>query len=231
MRALVFLALLFLLAAIPASAWDGPALWQEATNADYGGGGIWGTGGKQDFGINCTHCHQRPAGMPTPSVDLQFTFNPLLVTAGGTRAYQPNTRYTVTVKMTGETLGFSCDPGMPNNNGFSTAFELSNGQRAGRYESDWGQDSNACPSILPSYVNSGGYTIYVTDGGTVTYGSCHAVAASSLDSQSTRYFFWTAPPAGSGAVTVFYGVVDGNCDMNSQNDDARATSFTLAEGT
>ena len=57
MRAILFTAVLLLLAAVPAFAWDGPALWQEATNQDFGGGGVWATGGKQDFGINCTHCH------------------------------------------------------------------------------------------------------------------------------------------------------------------------------
>jgi hypothetical protein len=229
MRALP-VALLFAVA-LPALAWDGPALWEEPTNADYGGGGVWGTGGKNDFGINCTHCHKRPANMPTASVDAQFAFNPVPQMVNGARAYKPGQRYTVTVTMTGETLGLSGCNGMANNNGFSTAFELANGQRAGKYASDWGQSSDACPSILPSYVNSGGYTIYVTDGGTSTFGNCHAVASTSLDGQSSRYFFWTAPAAGSGPVTVFYGVVDGNCDMNSQNDDSRASSFVLAEGT
>jgi hypothetical protein len=229
MRAILFMAVLLLLAAVPAFAWDGPALWQEATNQDYGGGGVWATGGKQDFGINCTHCHKRPAAMPTPSVDLQLTFTPPLQGTGST--YSPGQRYRVNAKLTGETLGFTCDPGMPNNNGFSLTFELGNGTRAGAFESDWGQTSANCPRVLPSYVNSGGYTIYTADGGTVTYGDCHAVAAASLNGQTNWYFFWTAPPAGSGNVTVFYGVVDGNCDMNSQNDDSRAGKISLTEGT
>jgi hypothetical protein len=229
MRALLFFALVFLFAAMPAFAWDGPALWQEATNQDYGGGGVWATGGKQDFGINCTHCHKRPSTMPTPSVDLQFTFNPPLQGTGKT--YSPGQRYQVTTQLTGETLGLTCDPGMANNNGFTTTFELANGQRAGALESDWGQRSTSCPRVLPSYINSGGYTIYVADGGTVTYGDCHAVAAAALASTTSWTFFWTAPAAGAGNVTVFYGVVDGNCDMNSLNDDSRAASFVLAEGT
>jgi hypothetical protein len=57
------------------------------------------------------------------------------------------------------------------------------------------------------------------------------VASTSLTSQGSRYFFWTAPPVGSGIVTAYYGVVDGDCMMDSLNDDARAKSFLISEGT
>jgi hypothetical protein len=230
MRPLITLIVLSMFA-VPAFAWDGPQYWEAPTNEPEGGGGVWGTGGKSDFGISCTHCHKRPASMPTPSVNLQWSFNPPLEMVGGAQAYKPGQRYTVSVSMTGETLGFSNCNGNANNNGFGAAFELANGQRAGRLQSDWGQDSNACPPVLPSYVNSFGYTIPVTDGGTSTYGSCHAIASTSLENTGYRYFFWTAPAAGSGTVTVFWGAVDGNCDMNSQNDDSRSGTFAITEGT
>jgi len=218
MRALT---LLFLVVSAPALAWDGNLMWNAPTTGPTSGGaGIWGTGGRADHHIGCTACHVEAQGQ----VSLQLTFNPALDTTGGGTSYKPGQRYQVTAALLGEWKGRgfqTCGQYVSHTNGFGAAFELSGGARAGRIETDSGQDSDACPSTVGD-PNSGNTTI--------TYGDCHAVAANAKEDLTQWTFWWTAPAAGSGPVTIFWGVVDGDCDMKSTGDDAKVGQQVLTEG-
>ena len=45
-------------------------------------------------------------------------------------------------------------------------------------------------------------------------------------------FKWTAPAAGAGPVTIYYGVVDGDhAGTDSKNDDVKQGTIRLNEGT
>ena len=41
----------------------------------------------------------------------------------------------------------------------------------------------------------------------------------------------TPPQGGAGAVNLYYGAVDGNCDMMSMNDDVKVGAMKLGEAT
>jgi hypothetical protein len=206
-----------LLVALPAPAWDGDEYWERQNNDNIGGsGGIWATGARRDHGITCAHCHINDANQQG-RVGLTPSFSPPLG-AGG--KYTPGTRYTVTMTMTGEWLGLSgCGAYVTHTNGFGAAFELSTGASAGLLESDSGQSAANC---LQTSQSDGGTTL--------TYGRCTAVVSKAALARTNWTFFWTAPAAGAGAVTLYWGVVDGNCDMMSMGDDVKTGKQTLPEG-
>src|SRR5262249_20564065 len=66
-------------------------------------------------------------------------------------------------------------------------------------------------------------------GTTLTAGDCHAIFSRSVENQTSWTFSWTAPPTGSGSITMFYGIVNGNCDMTSLNDDVKVGNMRLGE--
>ncbi len=196
---------------LPAPAWDGDAYWDKSPESDItsGGGGIWGTGGKRDYGITCASCHVDPANQMT----FTLSFSPPLGTGD---KYVPGQSYVVSGNMT-ETLGLnagSCN-GLDNRNGFAATLELASGAPAGALFSDTGP--TGCPSVGTS---------------TQTFGRCDAVVyVANAGKDRTRWSFnWTAPSTGAGAVTLSWGAVDGNCDMMSMNDDVKTGTLTLAEG-
>jgi hypothetical protein len=199
--------------AAPALAWDGPALWYgRADDANPGGGGILGTGGRHDHGIKCTDCHVDR--VQEPSLALGMTFQPAL--SGQT--YAPGQRYTITARLTGAQLGVGCnatDASMHNRDGFAASFEDTGGAAAGALASDAGQTSTSC--ALPSPP---------PPGTTALDGDCQVIFATSSPDVDTWTFTWTAPA--SGLVRVFWGAVDGNCDMMSMKDAAVTGSMTLA---
>jgi hypothetical protein len=201
-----------------AAAWDGWKTWNEAADGmNPGGGGIFGTGGATDHAITCAHCHVEAKGM----IGGGLTFNPPLSQVGGVDAYQPGKIYQVTATLTGERLGLSgCAQYTMNNNGFVATFENSSGTVAGVLASDSGQSSASCPPTLPSDPT----------GTTVVVGDCHAILPLAQENVTTWNFSWTAPLAGTGTVTAFYGIVDGDCGMSSYLDDVKLGSFTLSEG-
>jgi len=199
--------------ATPAFAWDGPAMWYgRADDANPGGGGILGTGGRHDHGIKCTDCHVDR--VQEPNLRLDLTFKPDLIG----QAYIPNQRYTVTARLTGAQLGVGCnaaDPNMHNHDGFAASFEDAAGGAAGSLAADNGQTSPSC--ALPSPPPAGT---------TALDGDCKVIFANSGPDVDTWTFTWTAPA--SGQVRVFWGAVDGNCDMMSMKDAAVTGSMTLA---
>jgi hypothetical protein len=211
--------LALMLLAAPANAWDGFRMFEDTTlGPTSGGGGVWGTGAKRDHAITCSSCH-KPR---TPSkINGTFSFVPALQ---ANNAYKPGQRYQVTVKLTGEWLGRNfggCAQYTMSMNAFAATFEGPNGKAVGRLESDSGQDSNACPAAVAG----------TPAGSTVTYGKCDVVTSTGAEDQTTWTFFWTPPAAGAGAVKLFWGVVDGDCDMKSIGDDVKNGVMALPQGT
>jgi len=202
-----------------ARAWDGPEYWYaNAAGQPAGAGGIIGTGSARDHAITCAHCHTKAAGM----IDLKLDFTPALPTVGGQQTYEPGQTYQIAVKLVGEHLGLSgCGQYLSHTNNFAASFEDPSGKPAGKLTSDSGQTSTSCPPAVPSPIN----------GTTVLWGDCHAITSSGKQNTASWGFSWTAPASGAGAVTVFYGAVDGNCDMMSMNDDVKVGAIKLGEAT
>jgi len=206
-----------------ASAWDGVSYWYEAASGSGspgaqpgpGAGGILGTGGAQDYNITCANCHIKGAGKI--GLSLAFDGSP------APSMYTPGHTYSVVATMTGEHLGLSGCMGSPpaaNNNNFAFTAEDASGNRAGSFRADLG-DTGSCPASFPPPSFGGG---------TYVYGDCHAVLSVGAD-RTTWSFSWTAPPSGTGGVTLFYAAVDGDCMMNSLNDDVKVSTWPMGEGT
>ncbi len=212
-------ALLSLLAPTPAHAWDGPELWfASAAGKNPGGAGIVGTGGALDHNVTCANCHMKAES----KIDLALDFTPPLPSVGGQPTYTPGQKYQVAVKLVGEHLGINgCGQYLSHVNNFAATVENASGKLAGVLGSDSGQSSSACPKDLPKPIN----------GTTVLYGDCHAVISSGAENMTTWSFAWTAPVAGSGGLTLYYGAVDGDCDMMSMNDDVKMGTIKLGEAT
>ena len=217
-RALMLLVLLA--PRVPANAWDGFKMFEAPTTGPAsGGGGIWGTGGKRDNGITCAACHVKPVAKVYALVEL----SPLLGQVGPNSLYRPNQKYQLKVTLKGESLGRGfavCGQSLISMNGFAASFETANGVRAGRLQSDSGQDSSACPATVPD----------MQTGSTVTFGKCAVISSTNTEDQTQWSFAWTAPAKGAGTVTMFWGVVDGNCDMKSTGDDVKMGTVVMGEG-
>lgn len=214
-----------------ALAWDGFHNWYSpasgSSDADPGGGGIIGTGGAQDFGITCANCHVESEGL----IALRLTFSPPLESLGGNEGYVPGQTYSVTATLSGEHRGLDgCGQYVSHTNGFAAAFEDVSGTNTGTLVSDSGQRSDACPALDSLRDGSGAWQRPV--GTTMVVESCHAVISLETGDQNPRtswQFQWIAPPAGTGEVTVHYGAVDGDCVMDSFNDDVQTGSIPLQE--
>lgn len=210
------LGLLLVLFSAPVFAWDDFQMFDEPTTGPTsGGGGLFGTGGKRDSSMTCAACHVKAPGR----VDVQLTFTPPLEAGGG---YKVGRRYQVVAALKGESLGRSfgaCGQYLMSMNGFVATFENTVGARVGRLESDSGQDSTACPPKIAG----------TPVGSTVTLGTCDEVIGNNVEDLTQWTFYWTGPPAGTGPVTLFWGAVDGNCDMKSTGDDVKTGRQSMAE--
>jgi hypothetical protein len=198
--------------ASPAFAWDGPSMWYGAADgANPGGGGILGTGGTHDHGIKCTDCHTERK--TEPNLAFAITFSPTLVN----NAYVPGTRYTITAKLNGALLPSpSCAvSGGKNNDGFAASFEDDNGANVGTLSADDGQSAPSCTLTSPA----------PTTGTTALDGDCEVIFSLGKANMTQWTFSWTAPA--SGKVHIYWGAVDGDCDMMSMNDAAVTGSTTI----
>jgi hypothetical protein len=204
-------------AAGTARAWDGHTLWYDsASGANPGGGGIIGTGGVTDYNITCAHCHTDAMSQ----IDVQLAFTPPLEDVGGEAVYAPGQTYQVAVTLVGEYLGTSgCEMYMARTNNFAATVEDVSGKVAGVLASDSGQSSTNCPQDSPG----------PGAGTTLMYRDCHAVFSNGAEDRTSWAFSWTAPAAGSGQLTLYYGAVDGNCDMTSKGDDVKVGTLKLGE--
>jgi hypothetical protein len=229
---------LVLLAGFPsvALAWDGAASWYNPANGGNappgdknaimpGGGGIFGTGGARDYNITCANCHlddKKQQGQ----IAIDFAFNPPQPMVNGVAGYTPGTTYTITATLSGEHLGLSgCGPYVTGNiNNFAASFESSGGLSAGVLASDSGQSSANCGKTTPMAGRT-----------TLLYGDCHAIFSDDGDmadlGRTTWSFSWTAPSAGAGTITMYYGAVDGDCMMDSFGDDVKTGNKRFPEAT
>ena len=107
----------------------------------------------------------------------------------------------------------------------SGALFYQGGKVRGVFESDTNPvvSSANCPKTYPKPDPSTG-TTYV-------YGDCHGVIFIPRADIVAWTFSWTAPAAGSGPLTVFYGVVDGDHHgKSSLDDDVKMGTVKLTEG-
>jgi hypothetical protein len=149
-----------------------------------------------------------------PNLAFAMTFSPAL--SGS--AYTPGQRYTVTAKLTGAQVGVGCsaqDPNMHNTDNFAASFEDDAGAAAGVLTSDAGQTGPNCRLTSPP-----------APGTTALDGDCKVVFSQAGPDVDTWTFTWTAPA--SGAVHIYWGAVDGNCDMMSMKDASITGSTELA---
>jgi len=202
--------------------------WHDASDAnnyqDYtraGGGGIYGTGSTQDWGIKCSHCHIEGEGL----IDVSFDVFPSWTDVGGLEGYVPGERYTITVNLLGEHRGLTNpDPPNENKNGMVAVIEDASGQTAGIYHTDSGVSSDNCPPDPPPKTEPTLMTTYV-------YRDCHGVLFTEHNETTSWTFDWEAPAAGTGDVTIYWGVVDGDWDAKSSlDDDVKEGTIRLAEG-
>jgi hypothetical protein len=197
---------------LPALAWDGPGMWYRAADdGNPGGGGILGTGGQHDYGIKCSDCHvQRP---DEPNLRLDLAYSPALIN----NTFVPGQRYAVTATLSGTGVRCAAGPnggGSTKVNNFAVSFEDDRGNAAGMLAADDGQSAPSC--ALPSPPPAGT---------TALDGDCKVVFGQGND--RTRWtFMWTAPA--SGTIHVYWGAVDGNCDMMSMGDAVTNGTTTLA---
>jgi hypothetical protein len=200
-----------------ARAWDGDDMWtSNAEGMQPGGAGNFGTGGARDKGIQCAHCHVQAEGL----ISGDFAFSPALGGTPSAPTYVPGTTYQVTVRLIGEHLGLSgCGQYLSHVNNFAAAFENGSGQTMGVLIGDSGMRSDNCQAVVPMG----------TTGTTVTAGDCHAIFSHSAENLTRWTFSWVAPSGGSGAITMYYGLVDGNCDMMSMKDDVKVGTLRLGE--
>ena len=208
----IMLVALIVCIASPAFAWDGPGMWYRAADdAGPGGGGILGTGGTHDRGIKCTDCHVDRK--MEPNLGFAMAFSPMLVN----NTYVAGTRYMITAQLTGAALATpACaTPNGKNVDGFAASFEDDTGASAGSLAGDDGQSAPSCTLASPPPAGTTGLD-----------GDCKVIFALSPPNTTTWRFYWTAPA--SGAVHIYWGAVDGNCDMMSMNDAAITGSRTLA---
>ena len=207
-----------------AAAWDGADMWYDPadgspqTSQNPGGGGILGTGGATDHGITCATCHMKGKN-PTGLFGVIVAFSPQFV-AG---AYSLGQTYIVTLSMIGEHLGLSgCSQYTPDNNNFMSAtIEDDSGNLVGALATPSGSTSS-CPSTVGFDPKTYKGTFMVRD--------CHGVLSHGAGLTSWT-FQWTAPAKGSGQATLYYGVVDGNCMMDSLDDDVKVGTFKMGEAT
>ena len=200
--------------------WHMPASGVAGTNRA-GAGGIYGTGGRTDFGVRCSHCHVRGAGTIDVRIDAAPAFTDL---GGGDLGYVPGQRYAITVNMLGEHARHM--PTAMDVNGFALTVEDASGRVSGRFVTDAGQDSMSCPSSNPypmPAMRPAGRTTFM-------YGDCHAVLFLG-HARLTRWSFdWIAPAAGAGDLTMFAGLVDGDTGGDSSlEDDTVERTYALRE--
>jgi hypothetical protein len=204
--------------------WGAPASGNTPANRP-GSDNIYGTGGPFEFGIQCAHCHIDSAG----NIDMQFTFNPPLTASGNDFSYAPGTTYNITADMMGATL-MGATPA-DDVNAFAASFEDAAGQIMGNLQSDSGHNqSQGCPNY--ANINSQGdfNTTFLT-------GTCHAIIsahqAGGVGTQAlTQWnFSWTAPNAGAGDITMWWGATDGDASgKSSLDDDTAQGSVFMIEG-
>src|SRR6478752_3103804 len=108
----------------------------------------------------------------------------------------------------------------------SLSIEDTGGKVRGALTSDTpGNTSTNCPNTYPTPDPPAPATTYV-------YGDCHGILSIQRNNGPTTWKFkWTAPQAGFGQLTMYYGAVDGDSnDGTSLNDDVKVGTIKIVEG-
>lgn len=199
--------------------WHDPAHGSQSNGGRAGAGGIYGMGSASDFFITCANCHTNGKGL----IGATITPTPAWQKVNNQDAYKPGQAYSIKIDMTGEHLGLN--QGNDNLNGFAATFEDQGGKVKGTLASDTSPavSSASCPAAYPAQDPASG-TTYV-------YGDCHGVIFIPRTNTTSWTFTWTAPAAGAGQMTMYYGVVDGDHHgKSSLDDDVKMGTLKLAEG-
>ena len=190
------------------------------------GEGIYFTGAPRWTGLSCASCH---ANGPQ-ALGIQISADPAGLFTDG---YTPGQTYAVEVVLTGETQGLddggatcTVPPGPTqhytyapcNNNNFGLEIDAAYGPLQGASTYCAAQpDNGACPMPMPLTDP----TIVAPMGDAIFGNRVHdANNPTTLDNDPTRWTFWfTAPPAGTGPLTLYATAVDGNGgDGTADND-------------
>lgn len=211
------------------------------------GEGLFFTGAPRYASLDCSTCHQ---GGPQ-QVGLRLNADDMSLFTSG---YVPGRTYELQVQMTNETEGLkyhtsSCtDPPAPddtyqyvqcNNNGFALEVDSSAGPLAGpQYYCAQKPDAMGCP--MPDYTKD--QTLVQPDTFDAVFGSKVYSADPNTpklitgNGMTSWRFWWTAPKAGTGPLTVYVAAVDGNGgagtvanDQDPYGDDTVSASFFLQE--
>jgi len=197
--------------------WHDPSNGTQTTGGRAGAGGIYGMGSATDYGITCAHCHIGGKGQ----IGATITPTPAWTKVNNQDGYKPGQMYSIKVNLTGEHLGLN--QGNNNLNGMAITFENQGGKVTGLLTADSGVSSANCQANYPM-ANPAGKTTYI-------YGDCHGIVYVPVPNATSWTFSWTAPAAGAGQMTVFYGVVDGDAGgKSSLDDDVKMGTIKLVEG-
>jgi hypothetical protein len=193
------------------SSWHMPADGVRA-----GAGGLYGLGSVTDWGVTCAHCHVGGAG----TIGVTIAPTPAWQLVNNVEAYKPGQLYNITLTMTGEHKGLN--QGNNNLTGMAFTVEDAAGAVKGVLGTDNGVSSASCPPTYPAQDPAGS---------TYVYGDCHGVLFVPHPNATSWTFSWTAPPAGGGQLTLYYGVVDGDANgKSSKDDDTKMGTIKLVEG-
>lgn len=193
---------------------------------------IYGTGSTRDRGVTCAHCHIKAPG----AIDASIAPSPAWQNVGGSLAYKPGQTYSITVSLLNESKGVTTPTN--NLNGFALTIEKASGQGAGVFQNDAATPvtTNNCTSTrvvntTETSLIAAGVTTYLISP-TTAGGGCYTVIFMPKTNSTVWNFKWTAPAIGSGPLTIYYGVVDGDTNgKDSKNDDVKIGTIKLAEGT
>lgn len=216
--------------------------WHTAASATSpGGSDIFATGGVSDWGLTCANCHIKAPGL----IDATVLPTPAWPVKNGLKAYTPGASYTLSVSLVGEHLKAN-DTTMPvpdNLNSFALTIEDQNGKPQGVFTTDgtgagFARSSDQAPCTGGNAALPAGFwevqpvsKYNASTGTTFLGGDCHAIVNLTIPNKVNWTFSWKAPAAGTGPLTIYYGVVDGSSrGSNSQDDDVKMGTIKLLEG-
>jgi hypothetical protein len=199
-------------------------------------GGVYFTGSPRWSSLDCSTCHTDGPGIVTVHVGSS---DATLFTLG----YAPGTTYELQIELRNETEGLMY--GSPtcteptamnyvqcNNNSFGLEIDDDAHDPVGKLCSEQ-PGSSGCP--MPNIL--GDDTVVSPDGQAVFGNRKHSDAKTVSVNDPVRWsFWWTAPPQGTGPVTIYLGAVDGNGgagtrdnDQDPYNDDTVSATIALQE--
>jgi len=201
--------------------------------------GVYPTGAPRVAGQTCAACHTDGPGV----VQLKLGADPASLFTDG---YEPGQTYTFELELLGELEG--TDFNLPatctevptghdnfnyvqcDNNNFGLEIDSAAGPLTGLCAV--APVNGVCPPPSPSDES------LVAPGGDAVFGNrAHGAGKIVLRNDPTRWhFFWTAPQVGTGPVTVYSSIVDGNGgagdvsnDQDPYGDDVISAAITIGE--